>query len=63
MACIFPWRVAIIGVDTKEKIINTYPPLFFRLTAMTRWAWIFFMGPVTYCRIFDLLVTNRIIDQ
>jgi hypothetical protein len=26
--CIILWDGAIIGVYTKEKIINTYPPLF-----------------------------------
>ncbi len=26
--CIILWNGAIIGVYTKEKIINTYPPLF-----------------------------------
>ena len=42
--CIILWDGAIIGVYTKEKIINTYPPLFKSAPAQRR-AWAeFFVG-------------------
>lgn len=46
--CIILWDGAIIGVYTKEKIINTYPPLFSRLIARLRWAWIFYRQAMGY---------------
>ncbi|WP_271825730.1 hypothetical protein, partial [Enterocloster clostridioformis] len=42
--CIILWDGAIIGVYTKEKIINTYPPLFKSAPAQRRAGAEFFVG-------------------